>query len=127
MTRIKLRSAKPCPDLTPENSSLKVDVGYSDYMTKEQLIDISKRLLETDADLDFLSKFSISDKIIFVYWDIGLKLFPTHCFRNRIFIDVPPIPWFRSSSQGGPQFRSNVQGPICHGGYSGRDSSLFYR
>jgi len=30
-------------------------------MTKEQLIEIIKRLLETDADLDFLSKLSKSE------------------------------------------------------------------
>ena len=30
-------------------------------MTREQLIDIIKRLLETDADLDFLSKLSKSE------------------------------------------------------------------
>jgi len=30
-------------------------------MTKEQLVDIIKKLLETDADLDFLSKLSKSE------------------------------------------------------------------
>jgi len=30
-------------------------------MTKEQLIGIIKKLLETDSDLDFLSKFSKSE------------------------------------------------------------------
>ena len=30
-------------------------------MTKEQLIEIIKRLLEADADLDFLSKLSKSE------------------------------------------------------------------
>ena len=30
-------------------------------MTKEQLINIVKKLLETDADLDFLSKLSKSE------------------------------------------------------------------
>jgi len=33
-------------------------VGYSEHMTKEQLIDITKRLLETDAGLEFLTKLS---------------------------------------------------------------------
>ncbi|MBC8393518.1 MAG: hypothetical protein H8E17_13260 [Deltaproteobacteria bacterium] len=36
-------------------------MGYSDHMTREQLIDIIKRLLETDAELDFLSKLSKSE------------------------------------------------------------------
>ena len=45
---------------------LKLDVGYSDYMTKEQLIDIIKRVLETDADLDFLDKLSNSELETFV-------------------------------------------------------------
>ncbi|MBC8391212.1 MAG: DUF3944 domain-containing protein [Deltaproteobacteria bacterium] len=30
-------------------------------MTKERLIDITKKLLETDSDLDFLSKLSSSE------------------------------------------------------------------
>jgi len=38
-------------------------VGYSEHMTKEQLIDIVKRLLETGADLDYLSKLSKSDSL----------------------------------------------------------------
>ncbi len=38
-----------------------MEVGYSDRMTKERLIDIITRLLETDADLDFLSKLSKSE------------------------------------------------------------------
>ncbi len=33
-------------------------MGYSDHMIKEQLIDIIKRMLETDADLDFPTKLS---------------------------------------------------------------------
>ncbi len=33
----------------------------SDHMTKEQLIDITKRLLGTDADLDFIAKLSKSE------------------------------------------------------------------
>ncbi len=40
---------------------MKLGVGYSDHMTREQLIDIIKRLLETDAELDFLSKLSKSE------------------------------------------------------------------
>ncbi len=37
---------------------LKLEVGYSDHMTGEQLVAIVKRLLETDADLDFLSRLT---------------------------------------------------------------------
>ena len=33
-------------------------MGDSDHMTKDKLIDIIKKLLETDSDLDFLSKLS---------------------------------------------------------------------
>ncbi len=36
-------------------------MGYSDHMTKEQLVEIVKKLLETDSDLDFLSKLSKSE------------------------------------------------------------------
>jgi len=36
-------------------------LDYSTRMTKEQLIDIIKRLLETDVALDFLSKPSRSE------------------------------------------------------------------
>jgi len=36
-------------------------VGDSDRMASEQLIDIIKRLLETNAELDFLSKLSKSE------------------------------------------------------------------
>ena len=39
----------------------KLEVGYSDHMVKEQLINIVKKLIETDADLDFLSKLSKSE------------------------------------------------------------------
>ena len=35
-----------------------MEVGYSDRMTKDQLIEIIEKLLETDSDLDFLSKLS---------------------------------------------------------------------
>ena len=35
--------------------------SYSDHMTKEQLIDIIKGLLENDPNLDFLSKLSKSE------------------------------------------------------------------
>ncbi len=36
-------------------------MDYSARMTKEQLIEIVKKLLETDSDLDFLSKLSKSE------------------------------------------------------------------
>ena len=36
-------------------------MGYSDHMTKEQLIEIIKKLLETDSDLSFLSKMTNSE------------------------------------------------------------------
>ncbi len=36
-------------------------MGYSDHMTSEQLTDIVKELLDTDADLDFLSRLSKSE------------------------------------------------------------------
>ncbi len=36
-------------------------MGYSDNMTEGQLIDIIKKLLDTDADLGFLSKLSKSE------------------------------------------------------------------
>ena len=35
-----------------------LELDYSEQMTKEQLIEIIKKLLETDSDLDFLSKLS---------------------------------------------------------------------
>ena len=38
-----------------------MEVGYSEHMTQKQLIGIVKKLLETDADLDFLSKLSKSE------------------------------------------------------------------
>ncbi len=41
--------------------NLKLEAGYSDHMTKEQLVDIIERLPEIDADLDFLSKLSKSE------------------------------------------------------------------
>ncbi len=37
------------------------DVQYSEQMTKEQLVEIIKKLLETDSGLDFLSKLSKSE------------------------------------------------------------------
>ncbi len=36
-------------------------VRYPEDMTKDRLIDIINRLLETDADLDFLTKLSKSE------------------------------------------------------------------
>ena len=38
-----------------------LELDYSTQMTKEQLIEIINKLLETDADLDFLSKLSNSE------------------------------------------------------------------
>jgi len=38
-----------------------LELDYSEQMTKEQLIDITKRLLETDLGLDFLSELSNSE------------------------------------------------------------------
>ena len=38
-----------------------MELDYSDQMTKEQLIEITKKILETDSDLDFLSKLSKSE------------------------------------------------------------------
>ncbi len=38
-----------------------MELDYSEQMIKEQLIDIITRLLETGADLDFLSKLSKSE------------------------------------------------------------------
>jgi len=38
-----------------------LELDYSEQMTKEQLIEIIKKLLETDSDLDFLSKLSKSE------------------------------------------------------------------
>ncbi len=38
-----------------------LELDYSKQMTKEQLIEIIKKLLETDADLNFLSKLSNSE------------------------------------------------------------------
>jgi len=38
-----------------------LELDYSRQMTKEQLIGIIKKLLETDSDLDFLSKLSKSE------------------------------------------------------------------
>ncbi len=35
-------------------------LDYPKQMTKDQLIEIAKKLLETDSDLDFLSKLSQS-------------------------------------------------------------------
>ena len=35
--------------------------SYSDHMANEQLIDIMKKLLQTDSNLDFLSKLSKSE------------------------------------------------------------------
>jgi hypothetical protein len=36
-------------------------VGYSGHMNGEQLVEIIERLLETDVNLDFLSKLSKSE------------------------------------------------------------------
>ena len=48
--------------LSRPKSGLWIDVilelDYSKQMTKEQLIEIIKKLLETDSDLNFLSKLS---------------------------------------------------------------------
>ena len=38
--------------------TLFLELDYLKQMTKEQLIEIIKKLLETDSDLDFLSKLS---------------------------------------------------------------------
>ena len=38
-----------------------LELDYSKQMTKEQLIEITKKLFETDSDLDFLSKLSKSE------------------------------------------------------------------
>lgn len=40
---------------------MKFVVRYPEDMTKDRLIDIINRLLETDADLDFLTKLSKSE------------------------------------------------------------------
>ena len=40
---------------------LELSIGYSDHMTKEQLIEIIEKLLKTDTELDFLSKLSRSE------------------------------------------------------------------
>ena len=40
---------------------MKFVVRYPGDMTKEQLIEITRKLLETDSDLDFLSKLSKSE------------------------------------------------------------------
>lgn len=47
----------------PEGIILDRAKNSSDFkqMTKEQLIEIAKKLLETDANLDFLSKLSNSE------------------------------------------------------------------
>ena len=51
--------------LDRSKSGLWIDLAdrleYSTRMTKEQLIEIVKKLLETDSDLDFLSKLSKSE------------------------------------------------------------------
>ena len=51
--------------LSRPKSGLWIDLAdrldYSTRMTKEQLIEITKKLLETDSELDFLSKLSNSE------------------------------------------------------------------
>jgi len=43
-----------------------LEVGYSDHLTKEQLNEIIKKLLEIDVELNFLYKLSRSELEMFV-------------------------------------------------------------
>ncbi len=58
---------RPCTLERRLNSSRSIEfdrtleLDYSDHMTREQLVEIVKKLLETDSELDFLSKLTKSE------------------------------------------------------------------